>query len=223
MNKRKVQPFAVVWKIRLFKLQKEAMGLAGYNKALGCGRQTTEKGRGGRFMRRHVLTSSLVLVLAACGAGKGPVVPEASSPASGGTGSGDAQPQTGAGASTGTAQGATAETPADPGASDPRLGGLPLALRNNVITCEATGKFYDIGAQACTDTALAPFPCTVDDNFKAQLDPSTLEPFLDYLATKAKDMTIYECTVDDTNVNVHFYRNDQTTVVYRKLSVAKKK
>lgn len=156
-------------------------------------------------MKRIILASCLGLV--ACGQeGDGPLVPEplTQSP------SGDAE---------------GAQMPAgsdDSSSRDPRLTTLPAALKAKLLSCEAEHHFYDLGSQTCTTLEPAPFPCVIDDALKALLDPSTLQPLDDYLATKARGQTLYSCTVDEQNLSLHFYKFENGIIQYRKLNIAKR-
>jgi hypothetical protein len=106
--------------------------------------------------------------------------------------------------------------------NDPRLTTLPASLKNKVLSCEASSHFYDLGAQACTTMAMAPFECVVDDALKAIIDPTTVKPLEEYLLSKAAGQTLYSCTADDKNISLHFYKFADGVVQYRKLNVAKR-
>ncbi|MBC7530406.1 MAG: hypothetical protein H7318_02445 [Oligoflexus sp.] len=152
-------------------------------------------------MKRLFLASCLGLF--ACGEeGGGPAVPEALTPV----------PSADAG------KGTTDYS----SSNDPRLTSLPPSLKNKVLACEASNHFYDLGSQTCTVLAPAIFTCAIDDALKAIVDPSTIKPLEEYLATKALGQTLYSCTSDDKNVSLHFYKFENGVVQYRKLNIAKK-
>ncbi|MBC7659969.1 MAG: hypothetical protein H7249_09700 [Chitinophagaceae bacterium] len=152
---------------------------------------------------RLVLIVAFLALSISCGSGNGPKIPDA---------------QTAGAPSSGNSAPTTYDS-----TSDARLTTLPPSLRRQLLACEATTHFYDLGAQKCTDEAPAPFVCIINDDLRALLDPSTLSPLADYLINKAADLTLYSCTVDPVNVSLHFFKFEAGVVQYRKLNVAKKK
>ncbi|RZA17684.1 MAG: hypothetical protein EOP10_22270 [Proteobacteria bacterium] len=103
-----------------------------------------------------------------------------------------------------------------------RLSALPAQVRDQVKLCEDGGHFYNLGDQACTALVPATVVCSINDEFKAKLDPTTVAPLDEYLATKAVKHRLYGCTEDAVNFTLHFYLFEAGTVNYKKLNIAKK-
>lgn len=103
-----------------------------------------------------------------------------------------------------------------------RLLALPTSVQDKVKACEAAGTFYDLGDQLCTTLAPAAFPCIINDEFKTRLDPTTIAPLDEYLATKAVGHRLYGCTEEGANITLHFYKYENDVVNYKKLNIAKK-
>lgn len=163
-----------------------------------------------------ILGLSLALSSQACGKKSNvPVVPVSSTLANGSgnpaNGSSDSNPVLGS------------TSPIDatvPG----RLAALPNSVQNDVKGCEAEApnRLFHLGDLLCVDAVPLTYPCKVDDQFKAQLDPSTIEKFDAYLAGTAKDSQLYFCSEEAANVLLHFYKYEQNVIKYNLLRVPKK-
>ena len=103
-----------------------------------------------------------------------------------------------------------------------RLQALPNNIQDQVKSCEAQGRFFNLGTQLCTDIGIAALACSINEDLKARLDPSTLAPLDEYLSTKAVAHRLYACTEEGANLTMHFYKFENGVVNYKKLNIAKK-
>ncbi|MES2746511.1 MAG: hypothetical protein V4655_13850 [Bdellovibrionota bacterium] len=162
-----------------------------------------------------LLSLGLSVLLLACGpSNKAPTVPTSAAVT---VGSGNATPES------------ASPTAVAPVTTEPynatvahRLTALPAQVRDQVKLCEDGGHFYNLGDQACTALAPADVICSINDEFKAKLDPTTVAPLDEYLASKASNHRLYACTEDAVNYTLHFYLFESNTVNYKKLNIAKK-
>lgn len=97
---------------------------------------------------------------------------------------------------------------------------LPENVRTAILSCRSNNQFYDLRSLTCGDAKFPTFACALDGQLRAAITPTAQQELDTYLKDIDPDLRLYDCTIENDLVYVHFYKYEEERIRYSILKLA---
>lgn len=97
---------------------------------------------------------------------------------------------------------------------------LPENVRTAITDCRTAGQFYDLRTLECGAAVFPSFQCSLDQPLRAAINSTAQQELDTFLASIDPDLRLYDCTLENNLIYVHFYKYEEERIKYSILKLA---